>query len=335
MAFSVCAVVVTYGEREHLVRSLVSSLLKQAAIRAIVLVNNAAAWDVKSLARGLTAARIEVVEFERNCGAAAGFAAGMKRACELGAEFIWLLDDDNQPEEEALSELLSAYGRLRADFPADCLAVSALRPDHQPDVAAGLPVTILDDRRNSSFWGFHMIEVPGRLWRRTPWGRTRVLGARPPLVEMAVAPYGGLLFQRALIERHGLPRADFVLYTDDTEFTYRITRSGGAIRLVTSARIADLESSWRTRRPGRLPFRGWIEGENDLRAFYSARNQTYLDAHCRPHSPLAFYINRLIYCLGLWLYALLLRRRERYLLLREAIHNGLAGHLGLDRRYPL
>lgn len=329
----VFVVTVTYGKRAALLEPVLAALLQQDVAK-IVVVNNGAKWNVSALARQLTPDKIEIVEFQANQGSAIGFAAGIERARKLGAEFIWLLDDDNQPTDNALSTLLGAYSRLSAEFSEDKLAVVAFRPDHQADVAAGVPLLRISPRP-SSFWGFHIFDVPYKLWRRTPWGRPQGRETLQPLVEMAIAPYSGLLFHRAVVETHGLPLADFVLYGDDTEFTYRITRDGGAIYLVTSARLTDLETSWNVKRRFGNSFQGWLSGAGDMRAFYGARNGTYIDLHCRPHSRLMFAANRQVYCWALWLYAQALRRTGRYRLLRHAIRDGIAGHLGLHPRYPL
>lgn len=332
---STCAITVTYGSRSSLLFPVLTALLKDSALGKIIVVNNGAEWDVRALATDLAPNdRIEIVEFTTNQGSAAGFAAGIQRACSLGTEFIWLLDDDNLPESDTLRRLFEAYWQLGADFPKDRLAVAALRPANQAEVTAGVPLWPLG-RRPSSFRGVHALDLPYNLWRYVRKGTIRPGGCPPALIELAVAPYGGLLFHRAVVERHGLPSADFVLYGDDTEFTYRITRAGGVLRLVTSARISDLEMSWSLKSRFGTTFRALIEGGNDLRAYYSARNQAYIDSHCFQHNRVAFWINRQIYCVALWLFAIVLGRRDRYRLLRNAIRDGIDGRLGIHPRHPL
>jgi GT2 family glycosyltransferase len=330
---TICVVTVTYGGRSEFVKKTLNAAFSEGIHQAVV-VDNGASWDVTSWAREVGRGRVNVVRLGTNLGSAAGFAAGIKRACELGAEFIWLLDDDNQPGSDALSALLAAYADLSERFAKDSLAVLAFRPDHQRDLAAGVPLHRLR-RRHSSFLGFHLFDVPYKIWRRTPWGRPRVNGTLPPLVEMDFAPYGGLLFHRDLVERHGLPQSDFVLYADDTEFTFRITHGGGAIRLVTAAGMADLEASWRVRGSFGSAARAWLNGASDTRIFYGARNQTYLDSHALPHERFLFWVNRRVYCLALWAVAVISRRTARYRLLQTAIEDGLAGRLGAVANFPL
>lgn len=331
---SVCAVTVTYGERQHLLRQVLVALLKERAIRNIVVVANGAQWDVQGLAGKLGPERIEVIDLKTNRGSAAGFAAGIKRACELKTDFIWLLDDDNQPQEKALSTLLSAYADLSAKYPKDSLALLAFRPDHQRAVAFYVPRRC-PERRPSSFWRFHIFDVPYKLWRKTPWGRDRLRQEVPRLIEMTEAPYGGLLFHPSFVAAHGLPREDFVVYEDDTEFTYRVTRGGGNLWLVTAAKITDVDSSWHVKRHFGNSFRLWLQGGSDTRIYYGARNHTYLDRHCFACNRLVYWINRRFFCSIMWLFALFLGRTDRYRLLQDAIRDGLAGHLGVSPRFPL
>jgi GT2 family glycosyltransferase len=335
LAGSLCAVTVTYGDRQHLVRQVLIALLRETAIQKIVVVSNGAPWNIRMLAGELAPCRIEVVELESNQGSAAGFAAGIKRACEFGADFIWLLDDDNKPEPGALAELLAAYAHLRVSYSEENLAVVALRPALEGRISRGL-LPARTDARQSSFWQFHIFDVPYKIWCRMPWGRPRAVELLPPLIETAVGPYGGLLFHRAVVEKHGLPRLDFVLYRDDLEFTSRITRGGGAIRLVTSAIIFDLDESWYASRRFGNSFQAWLEkGSSNMRVFYEARNRAYMDSHCLPHNRLMYWLNRRVYCFALWMFALIFRRMDRYRLLQSAIADGLAGRLGIAPRFPL
>lgn len=331
---SIFAVTVTYGENQHLVRQVLLSLLKDSAIGKIVLVTNGVPWNVEALVHELGPDQIEAVELNDNRGSAGGYAAGIKRAYELGAEFIWLLDHDNVPQDRALSELLAAYIRLNQKFSKDSLAVVAYRPLHHGDIASGVPESRVK-WRPSSFWGFHIFDVPYKIWRRTPWGRPSLRGALPTEIDASVAMFGGLLFHREVVEKHGLPREDFVLYADDSEFTHRIVRKEGALRIITSAQVDDIDASWYVQEGYGNTFDRWLKGGSDLRIFYCARNHVYLDKYCLPNQGFMYWLNRRLYCLILYFFALRWGRTARYRVLRKAIQNGLGGRLGVHPEYPI
>jgi len=329
---SVIAVTITHGDLQHLVRRVLGSLLTQPGIERVVLVTNGVRWDVRSFVEELDPSRIEPVVLDTNRGSAVAYAAGIRRACDLGAEWIWLLDGDNEPEERALAELLMAYKRLSQRFCKDNLAVAAYRPLYQCDLVAGITPKHLR-WRPSCFWGFHVFDLPYRLWRRTPWGRARLRGPLPYEVELDVAMFGGLLFHRAVVERHGLPREDFILYADDSEFTRRITQSGGAVRLITSAVVNDLDDTWETRQGNRFP--RWLIGGSPIRVFYSARNHAYLSKYCFKRSSVMFWVNRVSFCTIVRILAMLYGRTDRYRIFKKAVREGLEGRLGVHPEYPI
>ena len=329
----VTVVTVTYGERRALLRQVLDALPAQGVSRAVV-VDNGARWPVKDELAAAYGDFADVVEMGRNTGSAAGFGAGIRRALETGAEFIWLLDDDNRPAPDCLAALSTAYQDLRGQHPADLLAVLAFRPEHQADVAAGVPLRYVNPRRNS-FRGFHVLDIPYKFWRRTPWGRPSASGGLPARVDLGVAPYSGLFFHRAVVECFGLPRADFVLYADDTEFTYRLTRAGGRIALITTAAIEDLESSWNVRQDQGSSFSVLLGQGSDLRVYYGTRNSVYFDAHCRGHDRLMFTLNRWVYVAALAVLGRIGGQRARLKLIQQAVHDGLAGQLGVHKSFPL
>lgn len=327
-------VIVTYGDRRALLRQVLDALPAQGVDRVVV-VDNGARWPVKD---DLTAAYgdfLDVVEMGANTGSAKGFATGIQRALDIGAEYVWLLDDDNRSRGDTLGLLREVYTSAVLSTPRDRLAVVASRAQFNVDVDMGVASHRINPSANS-FRRFHVRDIPYKLWRRMPLGRPRVRGALPATICLDVAPYSGLLYHRDLISVIGLPNADFVLYGDDLEFTYRITQNGGKILLVTAARLDDLEFSWwNVKTRFRNSFTGILKGEGDFRAFYSMRNEAYFDAICLKRSVWVFRVNRTIYMSVLFVFANVLNRKERFRLLREAVNDGIAGRLGVNKRFPL
>lgn len=325
-ASAVTAVTVTYGERRDLLRQVLDALPAQG-IGKVVVVDNGARWPVKAELTADYGDLVDVVEMGCNTGSAPGFAAGIQRAVDLGAEYLWLLDDDNRPERGCLSTLLQAYAGLRKQCPADRLAVLAFRCDHQPHIAL--------NPRHDSFSGFHVLDVPYKIWRRTPWGRPRVRGSLPAHVDLNMATYGGLLFHHAMAQQFGLPRAEFVLYADDLEFSYRIKKAGGRIVLVTAAELRLMESPWGLAITPTNSFSTLLHLLRDFRAYYSVRNLAYFETHHLPHKPLVYALNRCIYLSILTIQAKIQGKQARLALVRQAIADGVAGRLGEHPDYPL
>lgn len=329
----IIVVTVTYGQREHLLRQVLDSV-RGMDVSKVVVVDNGAQWPVRSELIVAYGDLVDVVEMGANTGSAKGFATGIQRAVDLGADYVWLLDDDNRPHGDALPKLLAIYEQEAEKVSSDRLAVLAFRSEHQADLARGVPLHRITLKVNS-FRGFNVLDIPYKVWRRTPWGKPHLSGEIPEVVGLDLAVYGGLLFHRKLVHAIGLPNGEFVLYGDDIEFTNRIKKLNGRLLLVTNAAIDDLESTWNVKDNFSNSFICNLEGGTDMRAYYSMRNLSYFDRNELMNNKIIFLINIMCYVLILYVYSILSRKSERFAILYGAIKDGLSGKLGINDKYPL
>lgn len=327
----VVAVLATYRDRSAMLDAVLDRLRDEGVAQAVV-VDNGATWPVAERLAERLGAFVDVVAMGGNRGCALGFGSGIERALALGADIVWLLDDDNRPTPGSLAALMATWAAEQAKVGADRLVVTAVREEHHADVLAGVPERHLRIRSNS-FGGFHLRDLPYKLWRRTRHGRPS--GIAPATARVDVTPYGGSLFHRSVIERFGLPLGELYQYGDDIEFMWRITRAGGRILVVTAARIEDLEASWNPTVQLANRFSGLVAGSSAFRTYYSVRNAAWFEAEFRRRNRVMFAINRLAYLAAIRFYARRAGHPERYRLIRDAVADGQAGRLGIDQRYRL
>jgi GT2 family glycosyltransferase len=327
----VVAVLATYRDRSAMLEAVLERLRAEGVARAVV-IDNGATWPIAKRLAERFGEFVDVVGMGGNRGCALGYARGMERALDLGADLVWLLDDDNRPMPGSLALLLEAWRTERAEIGASHLIVTAVRDEHHADVLAGVPERHLKIRWNS-FGGFHLRDLGYKFWRRTPFGRPP--GRPSATVRVDVTPYGGSLFHREVVQRFGLPMLEFYQYGDDIEYMWRLTRDGGRIIVVTAARIEDLEVSWNPTVQLSNRFSGLVAGSSAFRTYYATRNATYFESRFRRRGRVMFAINRLIYQGMIWYYARRSGHPERYRLIREAIADGLAGRLAINPRYQL
>ena len=333
-AEGVTVVTVTYGERQHFLEPMLRATLAQG-VGKVILVNNCASWDVAAMAEAIDSVHIEVINLEQNMGSAGGYAMGIALAQAQEGKSIWLLDDDNLPHENCLSILLDAYRTALTQVSRDHLAVVAFRPDHNADVIQGRDSHKLGTRPGS-FLGFHVLEIPLKIWHRTSTGKLHPPKDLPSVIRRITAPYSGLLFDKTLIDKIGLPNAELVLYADDIELTGRLTRLGGEILLIPKAGMTDMEGTWNVKRARtRNSFMVWLQDGGDFRAYYSARNLSWIGTHHKTRVDIIYLINKWIYLAILYAIALTKGRVSRFKLLLQAIKDGETGHLGLNSRFPL
>jgi len=329
---STVLVTLTYGDRLQYLEELLARAFREKDITRAIVVSNASVAELDQLFM-LWPNRVQVIELDSNTGSANGYAVGIEAALKTGCDFIWLMDDDNAPTPGSFPLLKQRLIDCALRHGTDNTAVLGFRPTHQADVASGVPTRFIAPPR-SSYFGFHVRQLPYKLWRRTPWGKPKPRAAQP-LLELPFAYYGGLLGHADLFRRIGLPRRDLVLYADDTEYTFRIGNLGGHLYLVPEASLDDLENSWNIKARTSNIYETYLLGSSDLRAYYAARNQAWFDKNLWVTSPLMYRFNRWVFIRLLHFFARRHQRESRLALLLQAIRDGEAGALGMNRAYPL
>lgn len=329
---NVTMVTVTYGKRGALLRRVVAAALRCGVTNVVVVANGSDAEALNPEEYNIRTVRVILLVLQENTGSAGGFAAGLKCALELpDCEWIWLLDDDNEPASDALTALLSAQELLAEKPLRTGLALLSFRSDRswQSRLLAGAPARLCFAPPDSCC-GFHVRE----LWDAVTGERRRLrhrLAEAPdlqPYAEVEYAPYGGLFIHRRLLGRIGLPDERLFLYADDTDFTLRIGRVGAKLFLVRDSRIRDLEHSWGLQRYRRktLFSRLLMEGD-DTRVLYGVRNGIYVERRWRGVHKGIFLINMVSFCVLLFAFAAVLRRPRRAMLILRALRAGLRGNL--------
>ncbi len=324
----VVVVTVTYGERRALLQRVLDSLRAQGVVCAVV-VNNGAWWPVGTTLKAAYGGFVDVVEMGRNTGSASGFAAGMRRAIDVGAQFIWLLDDDNLPNPHCLEMLIAAYRDLAMPEQTSPVAVCAFRSGIHSRLETGLENA---DRMETEqcFLGFHILRTINKLLAKV---KREYVTTEPnrsvSRIRLKRAAYGGLLFNVELIHQIGWPRSDFVLYEDDTEWTSRIDRRKGRIVLTLDAVIEDLEGSWVASKRRGSGFLAWVFDPNQSKVYYTIRNKIYLTMRNADVKLPMFTLNAAIYILMLNIFCLLLLKFGRLRLIMAAIFDGFSGRLGI------
>ncbi|MCL3817235.1 glycosyltransferase [Aeromicrobium wangtongii] len=264
----IIGVTVTYGDRHAYCLDAVAAFFRNGIDEVVVISNGSSHRSLAALrASERTDPRLTVLHTEDNRGSAPAFAEGLCEALAREAEWVWILDDDNIPEDNALAEALHL---VRSQPDPTLVAVSCVRDTDEshalllsgvsPDAAFPPP---------GAFFGVDVL-------RRTRVARPPERSMREECIRLPQAPYGGLLLSRQAVEVCGLPRADFVLYFDDVEYTRRLVASGVILILAPGARIHDQGQKWADHR-GRTYLDAMIMSADKRKIYYSYRNSTVTD----------------------------------------------------------
>ena len=208
----------------------------------VLLVDNGSSDDSERILREKFPA-IEVVQTGSNLGYAGGNNAGMRRALELGADYLCLLNNDVVVEPGFLEPL-----------------VAAMEADPRLGIAGGLQCSY-DDRRVIQNSGAYFNFLTGRV-RNAHAGETD-RGQCDRETEVDYICGAALLARAEMARTLGLLDASFFMVCEDADWCLRARRSGWWVRYVPGSKIYH---RWAVSRKKVLP----------LNAYYTARNHIWL-----------------------------------------------------------
>lgn len=324
---SVVAVVVTYGERRYFLEKTISALINQN-IEKIIIVQNGIHWDIEKTINIAQKKTIKILRKKNNTGSAGGYRYGLKYAQKIGAEYIWLIDDDNIPEKDCLYNLKINLKEYYKKTQKNLVMVAAMRKSTKKQLE-----TSQKNLKYDAFLNFHIKDIPEKILRKI----FKVTKHKQTFCEqeLFMAPYSGLLFHSSILDRIGLPKKEFLLYGDDGEFTLRHTDNGGHIYVISNAIISDAQESWNSPSRQKNSLAIWLTQGDDFRAYYYARNQTWIEYNIRRKNSIVFFINLITYFSFLFIYALFLFRFKRFRLLLYAVFDGLNSRLGESIKFKI
>ncbi len=198
---TVCAVVVTHRRLDELAKSLDAVSAQTRAPDHLVVVDNDDDPRVRDIVSGQPIPTTYLGS-RRNLGGAGGFALGMLHALALGADWIWLADDDGRPvDSEVLGKLLACA--------------------QKNDLAEVSPMVC--DMNNPERLAFPLRR--GLLWRRRV-SELRTEGSRQDLLPGIASLFNGALFRASTLEAVGVPDLRLFMRGDEVEVHRRLVRSG-------------------------------------------------------------------------------------------------------------
>ena len=190
----VAAIVVTCNRKE-LLRCCLDCLAEQTVPPdAVYLVDNASTDGTGEMVLLRRQKGLIYSNTGANLGGAGGFARGVRLAASADYDVLWLMDDDTLPEPGALEKLLAAARELKGNY-------------------GWLSSRAVDRRGN---------DQPMNRQRVTPY--RDIAGYDLPRVPAVMASFVSLLVPVSVVRRFGLPIADFFIWSDDWEYTRRISR---------------------------------------------------------------------------------------------------------------
>jgi rhamnopyranosyl-N-acetylglucosaminyl-diphospho-decaprenol beta-1,3/1,4-galactofuranosyltransferase len=201
MTDTVFGVLVTHRRPDELTKSLDALTTQSWALDHLIVVDNDDDERVRDLVAGQPVPTTYLGS-RRNLGGAGGFALGMLHALALGADWIWLADDDGRPQDRTVLATLLACAEKHSLAEVSPMVCNLDDPDQ-----LAFPL-----RR-------------GLVWRRRA-SELRTEGARQDLLQGIASLFNGALFRAATVEAVGVPDLRLFVRGDEVELHRRLVRSG-------------------------------------------------------------------------------------------------------------
>lgn len=191
----VIAVIVTYNRKE-LLKESINALLNQdyENLDVLIIDNNSSDGTKEYISKELKDKRVIYRNTGANLGGAGGFNYGMNVAAQMNCDYIWIMDDDCIVHNDSLVELINASKKLNDDF--GFLSSKVLWKDDSI-CAMNIP------KRKFSKW---------------------LKDFDTNYQEIAMASFVSLFVKKDIVVEEGLPIKEFFIWTDDWEYTRRLSR---------------------------------------------------------------------------------------------------------------
>ena len=180
------AVVVSYN-RQSLLAECITALRNQTRkLDAILVINNGSTDNTE---KWLLEQSDVFFITQKNVGSSGGFNTGIAWAYKHGYSWIWCMDDDGYPKEDALEKLLT----------------------NETPVRSLINCAVLNKEDKKTF-----------VWKTKEY--KTIDEVEENIIHGIGHPFNGTLLHRTIVEKAGVPRQALFLWGDETEYYYRITR---------------------------------------------------------------------------------------------------------------
>ena len=217
---TIAAVVVTYNRKQLLTECLDALLSGTRLLDKIILIDNGSTDNTHVLLKEkgyLENSRIQYIRLLENTGGAGGFYEGVKRAYEAGYDWLWLMDDDAEPQQDALEKLSEYLSETNVS------ALANLKVDHKGEIIY-THLGFFNAKDKFDFEAEIFREVEHKAIKESK------------VLEIAYSSFVGILINKKAIDKIGFPKKELFIHGDDVEYCLRLI-SVGKILLITNSVI--------------------------------------------------------------------------------------------------
>ncbi|WFF38743.1 glycosyltransferase [Moraxella nasibovis] len=298
----IAVVITTFNSSKYIGRLIEKLLCQSYPIDKIIIADNNSSDNTCDIIQEFQNNKIHLHQLNANLGGAGGFAKCFEIAKNSDCDYIVSFDDDAYPPSD--------------DFIRDMVAI---KEQYNYDVISALVV----DSDNHALSAYEY-KVGGNKSTKID-DIQQVL-----LIDNDIKLFNGVLFDKKVVEKIGIPRAEFFIRGDEQEYKTRILNAGFKTAVFTKAIVYH---------PTSVNEYIYIKGkryhhlDSPFKLFYSTRNQAYMlrlrtDISTVKKSKIAVKH----FWRYSWFYLVYKKDIKNYYLWLKAFIFGLMGHMNNDFR---
>lgn len=258
MSNKTIAIVVTYNRKELLMKCIGKLLNQTSSGLDVVVVDNASTDGTQKEVKDAFSdnKRVIYVNTGSNLGGAGGFSFGIKWAVNNGYDYLWIMDDDTMPTETALEELEKAHDILDGNY------------GFLSSYARWIDGTACE------------MNVPNL---SNGWRKDIDVQFNNSMIQLESASFVSMYMKAETVKEVGLPIKEFFIWSDDVEYTKRISKKYPSYFVYNSQVVHEMQSNQAT---------SIVESDSDRlqRYGYLYRNKYYIAKHSAKREKILFWL---------------------------------------------
>lgn len=226
---NICALIVTYNRLDKLKICLShyeNQIMKPTRLLIVDNCSNKETYDfLEHWLSKPSEIKKTVLHLDKNYGGSGGFYYGMKKAMELGFDWLWIADDDAYPGKDAF-KILNEYAG-KGEYQAICGTVY----------------------NSNGIDFYHRRNLLTTIWKAQE--RPTVLSDySKSCFEINIFSFVGSAISYEVVEKCGYPMKDYFIWYDDTEYSLRVNENFkilcvSSIKIYHDAGVENNSLSWK------------------------------------------------------------------------------------------
>ena len=314
-------VIVTFNRLEKLKKTLRHYAGQTKSFRNLIIVNNCSTDGTKEYLSTLPSfflrgqekvCDVIIINADENLGGSGGFYLGEKKAMDLGADWVFVADDDAYAEPDMVEHFYQ-YIELHdtSKTAAVCAAV------HNMD--GSICLYHRDTYTTEKAEGTGITDLLARKYVRK---HSEISDYDRESFKVDILSYVGSFMNGKALKKVGLVNPDYFIYYDDTEHSFRL-RKYGDIVVVPVIKIIHEGGAESTNADGNVIV--------DWKQYYFTRNDMHMRLKYLPRTVIQKYWFQLRCTIGAWLHHPEVNIYEQ--LERTAMWDAFFGRLGKHKLY--